>query len=103
MATKSPVGRRLAMAAEQFSRSEVERSLRRFRDTAADLGDKSHLTWDLAFRPFMEHCERDPVMATVLGQFRTEIDACTWLEEADQSLNPVFPAEEEQRLALIYG
>lgn len=96
---------------DNFSRREVDRSFRKFRDIVNDLMSAKFQTWSDCFTRLITHCENDPVMQVVTEPLRTDprVDADKWWNDAVASVrgmvgsgNYSLPADDDERTALLY-
>jgi hypothetical protein len=99
------------MAAEQFTRREVERAFRKFRDLLTDLMQARFQTWGDTFTHLIAHCEKNPVMRVVTEPLRANknVDANRWyLDTLASVLGMVgsgrysLPVDDDDRTALLY-
>jgi len=96
---------------EQFTRREVERSFRKFKDVVNDLFRARFQTWGNAFTHLITHCENDPVMQVVTGPLKVNknVDAEKWYADALRSVGGMvgsghyeLPYDDEDQTALLY-
>jgi hypothetical protein len=95
----------------QFSRREVDRSFRKFKDIISDLSQSQWQTWEGTFRNLLTHCQQDPVMRLVMDPLltNTNVDATKWYTDARNSTGGMLgrgtydlPYDDEDRTALLY-
>ena len=94
-----------------FSRREVERSFRKFRDIVNDLFSAKFQQWGDMFTHLMSHCETDPVMMVVTEPLKSDprVDAKKWWDDAVASVSGMvgsggysLPTDDQERTALLY-
>jgi len=94
-----------------FSRREIERSFRKFKDIVNDLFQAQFQTWGNVFTHLITHCEKDPVMQVVTGPLKANknVDAERWYADARGSGGSMvgsghyeLPYDDEDRTALLY-
>jgi hypothetical protein len=99
------------MSNETFSRREVERSFRKFKDCVNDLFAAVFQTWGDCFTHLMTHCEVDHVMRVVTEPLRsnTSVNAREWYQNAANSTRGMvgsgrytLPTDDDDRTALLY-
>jgi hypothetical protein len=99
------------MKPEKFSRREVDRAFRKFKDLCNDLFQAKFQTWADSFTHLITHCEQNPVMRAVTEPLRTNkaVDARRWYEEAMASVSSMvgsgnyrLPVDDDDRTALLY-
>ena len=98
-------------APDKFTRREVERAFRKFRDLIDDLDSTPHQTWGEAFGRLIAHCETDAVMQVITGPLATDprVDANKWWADALTSTRGMagtghfaLPTDDDERTALLY-
>lgn len=96
---------------ERFSRRQVERSFRKFKDIVHDLLSAKFQTWSNTFTHLITHCEEDAVMRVVTAPLRANrrVDASKWYEDCMASVGGMvgtaryeLPYDDEDRTALLY-
>jgi hypothetical protein len=94
-----------------FSRRQVERSFRKFKDTVDDLMSASFNTWGETFSHLITHCEEDPVMHAVTEPLRNNpnVNAQKWYSDCLASVQGMvgtaryeLPYNDDDRTALLY-
>jgi hypothetical protein len=99
------------MTSEYFSRREVERSFRKFRDIVNDLVSAKFQTWDDMFSHMITHCDTDPVMRVVIAPLlaNKNVNADKWYADCMASVGSMvgtahyeLPYDDEDRTALLY-
>jgi hypothetical protein len=98
------------MAGEKFTRREVERAFRKFKDVVHDLMQADSHTWGDRLTHFMEHCEKNPVMQVVTEPLRknTRVNGRKWYEDfmsdyrREGSATYRLPPDDEDCTALLY-
>lgn len=94
-----------------FTRREVERSFRKFRDIVSDLFSAQFQQWGDMFTHLITHCETDAVMKVITEPLKNDprIDAQQWFSEAISSVRGMvgsgsytLPTDDEERTALLY-
>jgi hypothetical protein len=97
--------------AETFSRREVERAFRKFKDTYSDLMRARFQSWGGVFTQLMTHCETDPVMRVVTDPLRKNknVDAEKWHADTLGTVRGMLgsghfalPPDDDDRTALLY-
>lgn len=80
---------------DKFTRREVERSFRTFRDIVGDLMAAKFQTWGDTFDRLVAHCETDAVMQVITEPLRTDprVDA----NKLMKSLKPLEPSPKSAR------
>jgi hypothetical protein len=94
-----------------FSRREVERSFRKFRDIVNDLFSAKFQQWDDMFTHLIAHCENDPVMTVITEPLKNDprVNATKWWDDAIASVRGMvgsghyaLPTDDDERTALLY-
>src|SRR5262249_41988535 len=99
------------MGRETFTRREVERSFRKFKDIVSDLMQARFQTWGDCFTHLITHCEQDPVMHLVTEPLRANrnVNAERWHSDCLASATGMvgsaryqLPTDDDDRTALLY-
>lgn len=106
-----PKAKVLVMKQEKFTRREVDRAFRKFKDLSNDLFNAKFQTWGDSFTHLITHCEQNPVMQVVTAalQENKNVDARKWYQDALDSVRGMvgsgqykLPTDDEDRTALLY-
>jgi hypothetical protein len=101
----------VSMAQEQFTRREVDRAFRKFKDLCDDLFQAKFQAWGHSFTHLIKHCEENPVMRAVTDPLRANknVDARKWYNDALASVTGMvgsghyeLPIDDNDRTALLY-
>src|SRR5688572_19743793 len=99
------------MAEGKFTRREVHRSFRKFRDIASDLIRARYQTWSANLRRLIDHCETDRVMRVVTDPLRNNpnVDVDRWYQDFLESSGGMvgsekfrLPADDDEQTSLFY-
>jgi hypothetical protein len=91
--------------------SKIQETKRKFANNATDLSNSNGHTFDSALNIFLDFCESDEIMASITKPLKesSTIDIAKWYEDFSKSGGSmigsgrfVLPANEEDRLALLY-